>query len=220
MKRWRQASRLTVVLGLAWLTLAGATGCSRQRVVPGQAQTSEAGHLPFDRVSDGTGISPTSAFNSESIPVGTEITIRLGLALSSADARAGDLFDAVLDSPVVAAGRTVAPRSTPVTGRIVATKSAGLDDPGYLRLTLASIALNGKSVPLQTSSIFSKGGSYEKPNPPATAHVSPARVEGSASVATVDSGAGSETSPDPKPCDVRFSTGHRFTFRLAQPLHL
>jgi hypothetical protein len=224
MKRWRQSSRLTVVRGLAWVTLAWVTlvwvvGCSRQLAVPGSAGTTDRGQLPFDRVSDSRGISPTAAFASESIPAGTEITIRLRLALSSADSRAGDSFEAVLDKPVVVAGKTVMPRSAPVTGRVVATKaSGGLHDPGYLRLTLASIAMNGKSISLQTSSIFAKGGSYEKPNQAATAHVSEA--EGSAAVAAMDSGTGSQTSRDPNRGDVRFSTGHRFTFRLAQPLQL
>jgi hypothetical protein len=226
MNRWRLANQLTVVLALAWvglacLTLAWLTGCSRQLAVPGSVETTDRSHLPFDHVSDSTGISPTSAFAFESIPVGTEINVRLGLALSSADARAGDVFEAVLDSPMVVAGKTVVPPSVRLTGRVIATKaSGGLHDPGYLRLTLASIAMNGKSVPLQTSSIFTKGGSNEKPNPAATAHVWAARAEGSASVATADSGTGSKTSPDPNSGDVRFSTGHRFTFRLAQPLHL
>jgi hypothetical protein len=200
MNRWRQASRLGVVLGpgvvLAWLALAGLVGCSRQLPVPASVGTADHSQIPFDRVSDNGGISPTDAFASEALPPGTEITVALRLALSSADARAGDSFDAVLDAPVVVGGKTVAPRNAPVTGKVVATKaSGGSYDPGYMRVTLASIAMNGKSIPLQTSSIFSKGRSYEGVMPAATAGV-------------------------PTPADVRFSTGHRFTFRLAQPLHL
>jgi hypothetical protein len=171
-------------------------GCSRQLPVPASVGTADHSQIPFDRVSDNGGISPTDAFASEALPPGTEITVALRLALSSADARAGDSFDAVLDAPVVVGGKTVAPRNAPVTGKVVATKaSGGSYDPGYMRVTLASIAMNGKSIPLQTSSIFSKGRSYEGVMPAATAGV-------------------------PTPADVRFSTGHRFTFRLAQPLHL
>jgi hypothetical protein len=92
MRRWRQARRLTLVLALTWVT-----GCSRQQAVPGSTGTTGSGQLPFDRTSDGSGVSPTAAFASEGVPAGTEITIRLRGALSSADARVGDSFEAVLD---------------------------------------------------------------------------------------------------------------------------
>ena len=219
MKRWQQGSRLTVVLTLTWVTLAWMTGCSRQIAVPGSGGTAGSSQLPFDRVSDNSGMSPTDGFTSEGIPAGTEVTIRLQLALSSADSRVGDSFEAVLDEPLVVAGKTVVPRSAPVTGRVVATKaSGGRHDPGYLRLTLASIAMNGKSIPLQTSSIFAKGRSYEKRNQAATAHGSEADV--SVARASVSSATRSESRRDPNRGDVRFSTGRQFTFRLAQPLHL
>jgi hypothetical protein len=102
---------------------------------------------------------------------------------------------------------------------VVAAKAAsGRHDPGYLRLTLASFALNGKSIPLQTSSIFAKGGAYGKRSRPATAHGSGADTQNAAGA--VDPVTGSEPSRYLNRGDVRFSTGHRFTFRLAQALHL
>ena len=206
-----------MVLTLTWVTLAWVTGCSRQLAVP-SGGTAGSSQLPFDRVSDNSGMSPTDGFTSEGIPTGTEVTIRLQLALSSADSRAGDSFEAVLDEPLIVAGKTVVPRSAPVTGRVVATKaSGGRHDPGYLRLTLASIAMNGKSIPLQTSSIFAKGRSYEKRTQAPTAHGSEADV--SVAAASMSSGTRS-ASRDPNRGDVRFSTGRQFTFRLAQPLHL
>lgn len=231
MKRWPQASRLAVVLDfssvapawvvLVWLSLVGATGCSRQLAVPGSAKPADTGQLPFERVSDGRGISPTAAFASDSIPVGTEIVIQLRLPLSSANSRAGNSFEAVLDEPVALAGKTVMPQSTPVTGKIVATKAAGgQHDPGYLRLTLASIAINGKSIPIETSSIFAKGRRYEKRSQLATAKGSELSGSSAAAAPAVDSAIRSDPSGDLDPGDVVFSTGHRFTFRLAQPLHL
>src|SRR5271167_1891789 len=123
MKRWRPAGRLSVVFALAWVTSIWLTGCSRQLPVP--ASATDHAQLPFDRVSDGSGISPTAAFASESIPAGTEITIRLRLALSSSDSRAGDAFEAALDEPVVVGGRTFVAPSAAVTGRVVATKASG-----------------------------------------------------------------------------------------------
>jgi hypothetical protein len=221
MKRRWQVGRLKIAAGLACAILAWTTGCSRQLAVPVSAGSADRGQIPFDRLSDSGGISPTDAFASDALPAGTGITVVLRSPLSSADARTGDSFEAVLDDPVIVTGKTVVPRSAPVTGRVVATKaSAGVYDPGYLRLTLASIALNGKLIPLQTSSIFAKGGSYEKLKPAATAPGSEILGEGSAAAAAVDSGPVVQTSSLPNPSDVRFSTGHRFTFRLAQALHL
>jgi hypothetical protein len=219
MKKWRQAGRRTLVFALAWVTLPWLTGCSRQLAVPGSTGTSASSQLPFDRVSDGSGVSPTAAFASEGVPAGTEITIRLHTALSSADARVGDSFEAVLDESVIMAGNTVVPRGAPVTGSVVDTRVWAGADPGYLRMTLVSIAMNGRSIPLQTSSIFAKGGSYEK-RIAVTMNRSQADGKGTVPEALADSAAGTGPSNTPHPGDVRFSTGHRFTFRLIQPLHL
>jgi hypothetical protein len=219
MQRWWQASRLTLVLALAWMALAGVVGCSRQLVLSQSTGAAGTGQLPFDRVSDGGGVSPTAPFAFEGLPAGTEITIRLRSALSSADSRVGDSFEAVLDESVILAGKTVAPRGAPVTGSVVDTKASAGHDPGYLRMTLASIAMNGRSIPLRTSSIFAKGGSYEK-RTAATVNRSRAGGDGTVPEALAGYGAGTGSSSAATADDVRFSTGHRLTFRLIQPSHL
>ncbi len=57
----------------------------------------------------------------------------------------------------------MAPRGAAVRGKVLAAKASGrLREPGYLRLALSSISIDGKSVPLQTSSLFVKGASHEK----------------------------------------------------------
>jgi len=211
MKIWRRAGRITVVLTLAWVA-----ACSRQLAVPGSTGTADGSQLPFDRVSDNAGISPTAGFTLDGIPAGTEVTIRLQLAFSSADSRAGASFQAVLDEPLVVAGKTVVPRGTPVTGSVVAAKASGGEhNPGYLRVTLVSIAMDGKSVALQTSSIFAKGGVYERRKLPA---IKRSEADSKGVAAAVASLNGSEFSPGQ--ADARFSTGRRLTFRLSQPLHL
>ena len=224
MERWRQASRLPLILALAgvtlvWVTLAWVTGCSRQLAVPGSTGTAGSGQLPFDRISDGGGVSPTAAFASGDVPAGTEITIRLRTALSGAEARVGDSFEAVLDESVILAGKTIVSRGAAVTGSVVDSKVSAGHKPGYLRMTLASIAINGRSIPLQTSSIFAKGGSYDKR---IAANLNRLQIEGKGVTpeALADSGPGTGPSYTALPADVRFSTGHRFTFRLIQPLHL
>jgi hypothetical protein len=209
-----------LVVGLAWLTLIGMVGCSRQAAVPASGANANAGQLPFDRVSESSGISPTASLPFEGIPAGTGLTIRLQSVLSSADCRPGDSFEAVLDEPVVVAGKAVVPEGTRVTGRVLAAKGSGdLHNPGYLRVTLAAIALQGKSIRLQTSSVFAKGGAHEKRNP-GTIKKSEAEANGAAAKSAVDSANGSGLWLNPVQGDVRFSTGHRLTFRLAQPLPL
>jgi len=139
-------------------------GCSHQSGLQTPDNATDQ-PLPFAQASDQRGISPTRTLIPAAIPAGTPITIRLQSSLSSATAQAGDRFEAVLDEPIIVQGEKVVSRGAAITGRIVAAKASGrLQDPGYLRLTLATIFINGKALPLQTSSIFAKGGSHEKRN--------------------------------------------------------
>lgn len=200
MKRSRQAGRVSCALMAATLLLS--TACSRQLGGSGLTEGAKRSQLPFDRVSDAGGISPTDGVEVDEIPAGTQLNIRLQLPLSSASARVGESFSAVLDTPVIVAEKTVVPRGTLVTGSVMATKASELHDPGYLRLTLISMVVNGKTIPLRTSSIFAKGGSY----------ASSPTINGSA----LNS---SQFSLSPSKDDVRFSTGHSLTFRLAQPFN-
>jgi len=82
-------------------------------------------------------------------------------------------------------------------------------------MTLASIAMNGKPIPLQTSSIFAKGASYEKHR-----KLTMPKFEADGKDALLETDSNNETgaSSYPRHGDVKFSTGHRLTFRLAQPL--
>ena len=71
----------------------------------------------------------------------------------------------MLDEPVIIDGQTVAPKGAEVSGRVLAARQSGhLHDAGYLRITLASISLNGKTIPIQTSSMFVQGGSFKNRN--------------------------------------------------------
>lgn len=134
-------------------------------VESGSAGTVE--QLPFDRQASEDGISPTKSLvpAASKIPSGTPITVRLQNTLSSAAASAGNTFSATVDVPVVVEGQTVVPLGTVAIGRVLAAKTSGrLQDPGYLRIALVSMQLDGKDVPIETSSIFAKGGSHEKRN--------------------------------------------------------
>jgi hypothetical protein len=186
----------------ALLVLVLATGCSRQTGVQASAQDADQ-QLPFAQASDKGGVSPTGSLLTPEIPAGTPITIRLQAAISSATSQAGDTFEAVLDEPIILQGGTVITRSSALTGRVVAAKASGrLHDPGYLKLTLTTISILGKSLPLQCSSIFEKGGSHVKRR----------------NLAAIGGGAGSAYATGSK--DVGFAAGRRLTFRLTQSLTL
>src|SRR5258707_11038816 len=99
------------------------------------------------------------------VPANTAIYVRLQQSISSATAQSGQNFSAVLDEPLVVEGQTLAPSGAAVTGKVVAVRESGhLHNAGYLRITLSSITLSGKAVPLQTNSVFVSGGSYKKRN--------------------------------------------------------
>jgi hypothetical protein len=161
--------------------------CSRQPVLLSPKES--AGSLPFNNASHAEGISPTQAFTSSSIPPGTAIAIRLQSSLSSTVSHAGDQFQAVLDGPILVQGQTLAPSGTTITGVVVAARASQPQEPGYLRLALSSVLLNGKAVDVHSFSVFFKGDPRKNPKP----------------------GSGSAN-------DVQFSTGRRLTFHLIQPL--
>jgi hypothetical protein len=159
--------------GLAALLLASA-GCSKQMATPASAalknsdQSSTA--APFANKDAESAEQPKSASNSlvpqeVVIPSGTAITVRLQNAVSSATSRSGDQFEATLDQPIVVDGQTIAPEGTHVMGRVVAARHSGrLMHPGYLRIALSSVNVNGKAIPIQSSSVMVAGASHKRRN--------------------------------------------------------
>ena len=99
------------------------------------------------------------------LPVGTPITVRLQQGLSSSSASSGQSFDAILDEPLIFEGRVILPVGTPVRGRVVTARRSGrLHHPGILQLTLSDLRVEGRGVPLTTSSVVATGGSHKKRN--------------------------------------------------------
>jgi hypothetical protein len=170
--------------------------------------------LPFDRQPRSTGISPSQSLipSTTKLPEGTTLPIRLQSALSSASSHAGDSFNATIDEPVVIDGQVLVARGTPAIGRVLeakaSTSSLGSSlgssfEPGYLRIVLVSLNVGGKTVMIETSSIFAKGGSREDRN----------------SANSAASGA-SEKGKHDKDKDIVIGVDRRLNFRLAQAVDL
>jgi hypothetical protein len=213
----------TVVLTLSLLCACGRPP-SETDPNPGDAQK-----LPFDGQPRSSGISPSQSLipSSTKLPEGTPIPIRLQSALSSASSHAGDSFSAITDEPVVIDGQTLIPRGTAAIGRVLEAKPAasstgvelgspggssagspaenspgGLLEPGYLRLVLVSLNVDQKTVMIETSSLFTKGGSLDERNAPAGA------------------APGAAPNTRDKNRDIVLGVDRRLNFRLAQAVDL
>jgi|GEM_PF-1268666 len=95
------------------------------------------------------------------VPKGTTVSATIGQALASNKNHAGDTFAAILSSSIKVDGKTVIPKGTHITGRVVTAQKKG---PAQLTVALASVDLNGKSYKLVTDTINPSGKSPAKSN--------------------------------------------------------
>jgi hypothetical protein len=184
-------------------------------------QATQAQALPFHHGNK-------AALQTVTVPAGTPIAIRMQSSVSSKTASAGQHFQATLDDPLIVEGKTVAPRGADVSGHVVAARSSGrLHKPGYLRLTLDSVVLNGKRTPLETSSIFLEASSHKKRNAVLIGGGTGAGAligglvggpKGALIGAGVGAGAGTGTAYATGKKEVGVGVERRLTFRLRQPL--
>ena len=58
-------------------------------------------------------------------------------------------------------GQTLVPRGTAVVGRVLDAKQSVGNERGYLRIALVSVEVGGKTVLIDTSSIFAKAGARD-----------------------------------------------------------
>lgn len=203
---WPHTGLTLLALGLALMP-----ACSRDlgAFLAGQKAETRL-QLPFDSVSDKSGISPTRTIAGGEIPTGATITVRLQASLSSVEAQPGEVFQASVDEPLVLDGQAVVPRGAPVLGRVVAAQSSTPGEAGYLRLTLSSLVVKGKTWELHTSFVFAKGGSHESDD----------ALMGKTSAANGSGGDMGRRKSGRRLGDVKFSTDRRLTFHLVQMLPL
>jgi hypothetical protein len=230
--RLRFPALLCVAMVLALIVFI--TGCNRLPA-PAAAQplaetvdmNADASPAPF---SGGDGQRSSASAARTTVPAGTPLTIRLQQSVSSASANSGDRFAAVLDQPLIVSGKRIAPKGATVVGRVVQARPSGrLEHPGYLCLTLASLSLNGKAVPLHASRVSVEGSSHKKRNLAfigggAGAGALIGGLAGGGKGALIGSaagaGAGTGTAYATGKKDVSFTSERRLTFKLTQPLRI
>lgn len=203
--------RRRVIVGPALLLLLLAAGCSRpdgMQSNDGAAQGDQH-PVPFHE-GERTGPSPSSASaaaqekgpkpetglpfrDSQSLPVGTLLTVRLKNPISTEGPGPSGTFEAVVDEPVTIEGNTLVPRGASVAGRIESARASRTKrNQNYVRLTLDSIDVAGRDLPVQTSSLFAHG----------KANVPPPEQ-------------GADSAPT-----IHLEKGRRLTFRLTEPVYV
>jgi hypothetical protein len=221
--RARSGSTLVVVVVCAAFSLT--QGCARSRIphrTDFEASSPAAQqNLPFHQTSehatddsvhpavppDGkplNGAPFPATSHSRSLSAGTLITVRLENSLSMARAHAGDAFTASVADPLTLDGDTLISAGTRVTGRVESVQPSvrrlgSTPDPGYLGLTLDALSVDGRTITLQTSSLFTRGDLQMI-----------RRLDGSSGV----SRSGVPYNP------LRIRKGRRLTFRLTAPITL
>ncbi len=133
----------------------------------------------------------------QNLPAGTLLTIRLKSPISAENRDAKGTFEAVVDEAVVVEGNKLVPRGASVSGRVELARASNVGrNRGYVRLALDSIHLAGTDLPIQTASLFVRGGGG-------------------------DSKAAQDTYPQSRASTaIHLEKGRRLTFRLTEPAYV
>jgi hypothetical protein len=92
------------------------------------------------------------------LPVGTPITIRTTSAIDTDRNRVGDVFDAILEQPLVWGNQTIARRGAAAKGRIAYAQESGkFAGKAQLILELTDLVINGKSYMVRTTDYTEAG---------------------------------------------------------------
>ncbi len=168
---WLLALTVTACLG------AGCSKPTNATVAQTGTENAAAAPAPFSGAKSSGGNTSEPGFATRSkpaatlipenvvIPAGTAVAVRLQQSITSQTATGGQRFEAVLDDPIVVNGQNIAQRGANATGHVVSARSSGrLHNSGYLRIALDAVSVNGKMVPVQSSSVYIQGASHKKRN--------------------------------------------------------
>lgn len=135
------------------------------------------------------------------VPADTMVYVRMQQALTSASAKAGQSFTAVLDEPLLADDQTVAQAGTEVKVTVVAARDSGrVNAAGYVRVVISSMSVNGKIVPVQTASVIAGGANIHNHN------------------LSFVVGRTNSFQDNGHKAQAGFAAGQRLAFRLSQPV--
>jgi len=99
------------------------------------------------------------------VPAGTLVRVRINQAVGSGINRPGDHFEATLEGPLVADGRTLAPGGATVRGLVREARPSGrLKGRAELILTLDSLEAHGQRIALGTDSKRWESGAHQRRN--------------------------------------------------------
>ncbi len=97
---------------------------------------------------------PAAAPEQRALPAGTVLTIRLGQPVGSKISQDGQKFTGTLAQPLEANGTVLVPKGADVEGTVQEAAPLGRFKGGArLRITLDRVTVNGKSYPIQTTSV-------------------------------------------------------------------
>lgn len=172
----------------------------------------------------------TVAARSLVLPAGTTLEVSLLDSLSSEKNKAGDVFEATLNGPVVLEGEEVIPKYAKVWGEVAhAVKSGRLKERAELHLRLTAIQLNGRKYEITTSTLEEKEGSKTKRDVIAMGGGAGigAAIGGAAGGgkgagigAAIGAGAGTAAAAMTGKRDIKFPPETLLRFRLREPLTL
>lgn len=165
MGQFRTRRGLTALITLALLFSAA---CSRPGGVPPastavdnpapfRADNSAGSEEPVPAKSTGPSPSGLPFHDSQNLPAGTLVTVRLKGEITAGTGISQTSFEAIVDQPVILDGNAVLPRGTIAAGRIESVRiSAVKPNRAYVRLALDSVHLGGMDLPVQTASLFTR----------------------------------------------------------------
>jgi hypothetical protein len=171
-----------------------------------------------------------SASTGSEVPSGSSLVVRLIDDVDSERDTVGQMFRASIDEPVVIEGRTLIPRGTDATVKLVEDKQSGkLTGRTELTLDLQSVTMNGRAIDILTSEVTQ--ASESRTNQTAKVAGGTAALgaiigaiagggKGAAIGAVTGAAAGGAVQVITKGQRVRIPSETRLTFTLQQPLRL
>jgi hypothetical protein len=98
--------------------------------------------------------------NMLTVPAGTRLLIRINDSLDSRRDRAGTIFTGRLETNIQVGNTVLAPRGTPVHGRLIDASSAGrVAGRAGLSLELTDVIIGGTAFPVRTGNFSVQGSS-------------------------------------------------------------